>query len=166
MKRVIGRIKKFRLLRTILLLPEADLFDEIKVIVRGLVNMNNSVVYFWININFFWVFTTFQSLNRDRLLKCLIRWLWGFTAWKVSKYRVFSGPYFPAFGLNTERYRAYFASLRIQSKCRKIRTRKTTHLDNFHAVVVCTDISHWRYHQRKSKLPWEQKFRKSSFHIF
>ena len=26
------------------------------------------------------------------------------TAWKVSKYGVFSGPYFPAFGLNTERY--------------------------------------------------------------
>ena len=24
---------------------------------------------------------------------------------EVSKYRVFSGPYFPAFGLNTERYR-------------------------------------------------------------
>ena len=24
------------------------------------------------------------------------------TAWKVSKYGVFSGPYFPAFGLNTE----------------------------------------------------------------
>ena len=27
-----------------------------------------------------------------------------YTAWKVSKYGVFSGPYFPAFGLNTERY--------------------------------------------------------------
>ena len=27
-----------------------------------------------------------------------------FTAWKVSKYGVISGPYFPAFGLNTERY--------------------------------------------------------------
>ena len=26
------------------------------------------------------------------------------TAWKVSKYGIFSGPYFPAFGLNTERY--------------------------------------------------------------
>ena len=26
-----------------------------------------------------------------------------FTAWKVSKYGVISGPYFPAFGLNTER---------------------------------------------------------------
>ena len=27
-----------------------------------------------------------------------------YTVWKVSKYRVFSGLYFPAFGLNTERY--------------------------------------------------------------
>ena len=26
------------------------------------------------------------------------------TVWKVSKYGVISGPYFPAFGLNTERY--------------------------------------------------------------
>ena len=32
------------------------------------------------------------------------------TAWKVSKYGVFSGPYFPTFGLNTKRY---FVSLRI-----------------------------------------------------
>ena len=34
---------------------------------------------------------------------------------------VFSGPYFPAFGLNTERC---CVSLRIQSECGKIRTRK------------------------------------------
>ena len=26
----------------------------------------------------------------------------GCTAWKVSKYRVLSGPYFPVLGLNTE----------------------------------------------------------------
>ena len=39
----------------------------------------------------------------------------------MSKYGVFSGPYFPAFGLNTERYEV---SLRIQSECGKIRTRK------------------------------------------
>ena len=38
------------------------------------------------------------------------------TAWKVSKYGVISGPYFPAFGLNTERYEV---SLHIQSECRK-----------------------------------------------
>ena len=43
------------------------------------------------------------------------------TAWKVSKYRVFSGPYFPVFRLNTE---IYSVNLRIQSECRKIRIRK------------------------------------------
>ena len=43
------------------------------------------------------------------------------TAWKVSKYWVFSGPYFPAFGLNTKRYSV---SLCIQSECGKIRTKK------------------------------------------
>ena len=34
-----------------------------------------------------------------------------YTVWKVSKYGVFSGPYFPTFGLNTERYGV---SLRMQ----------------------------------------------------
>ena len=37
----------------------------------------------------------------------------------MSKYRVFSSRYFPGFGQNTER-----VSLRIQSECEKIRTRK------------------------------------------
>ena len=40
---------------------------------------------------------------------------------KSAQIRIFSGPYFPAFRLNTERY---FVSLRIQSECRKIQTRK------------------------------------------
>ena len=52
-------------------------------------------------------------------------WEFGFDeiiiARKVSKYGVFSGPYFPVFGLNTE---IYSANLRIQSGYRKIRTRK------------------------------------------
>ena len=34
------------------------------------------------------------------------------TAWKVSKYGVISGPYFPLHGLNTE---IYELNLRIQS---------------------------------------------------
>ena len=50
---------------------------------------------------------------------------------KSVRIRSFSGPYFPAFGLNTGRY---VVSLRIQSKCRKIRTRKTPNMDTFHAV--------------------------------
>ena len=42
---------------------------------------------------------------------------------KVSKYEVFSGLYFPVFGLNTE---IYSVKLRIQSKYGKIRTRKNS----------------------------------------
>ena len=45
------------------------------------------------------------------------------TACKVFKYGVFYGPSFSAFGLNTERYSV---SLRIQSECGKIRTRKNS----------------------------------------
>ena len=50
------------------------------------------------------------------------------TAWKMSKYGVFSGPYFLAFGLNTERYSV---SLRIQSEWRKIRARKNSVCGHF-----------------------------------
>ena len=39
-----------------------------------------------------------------------------YTAWKVSKYGVFSGSYFLALGLNTE---IFSVNLRIQSKYRK-----------------------------------------------
>ena len=39
-----------------------------------------------------------------------------------------SGPYFPAFGLNTERYSV---SLRIRSECEKIWTRKNLHIRTF-----------------------------------
>ena len=54
------------------------------------------------------------------------------TAWKVPKYGVFSGPYFPTFGLNTERYEV---SLRIQSKCGKIQTRRNFAFGHFSRSV-------------------------------
>ena len=47
--------------------------------------------------------------------------------------RSFTGPYFPVFGLNTERCSV---SVRIQSESRKIRTRKTPNMDTFHAVFT------------------------------
>ena len=46
----------------------------------------------------------------------------------MSKYGVISGLYFPAFGLNTERYEV---SLRIQSECGKIRTRNNSVFGHF-----------------------------------
>ena len=47
--------------------------------------------------------------------------------------RSFSGPYFPSFVLNMERYGV---SLRIRSKFGKIRTRKAPKADNFQAVLI------------------------------
>ena len=51
---------------------------------------------------------------------------------KIVGIRSFSGPYFPAFGRNTERYSV---SLRIRSECRKIRTRKSPNTGTFDAVI-------------------------------
>ena len=50
---------------------------------------------------------------------------------KVVRIRSYSGPYFPAFGLNTKRYGA---SLCIHTECGKIRTRVTPNTDTFHAM--------------------------------
>ena len=52
---------------------------------------------------------------------------------KSVRIRSYSGPHFPAFGLNTERYSV---SLRIQSECRKTRTRITPNTDTFYAVLM------------------------------
>ena len=50
---------------------------------------------------------------------------------KSVRIRCYSGPYFPAFGLNTERYGV---SLRVQSECGKMRTRITSNTDTFYAM--------------------------------
>ena len=50
----------------------------------------------------------------------------------IHLYSNFSGPYFPAFGLNSERYSV---SLGTQSECLKIQTRKTPNTDTFHALL-------------------------------
>ena len=52
---------------------------------------------------------------------------------KSVRIRSFSGPCFLVFGLTTERYGV---SLRSQSECEKIRTRKSPNADNFHPVVI------------------------------
>ena len=52
--------------------------------------------------------------------------------------RSYSGPYFPAFGLDMERYGV---SLRTQSEYSKIRTRITPNTGTFHAVFVFYQLS-------------------------
>ena len=55
------------------------------------------------------------------------------TAREMTKYGVFSGPYFPVFGINTE---IYEVNLCIQSKYGKIRTRRKPYLNTFYAVCL------------------------------
>ena len=50
---------------------------------------------------------------------------------KTVLIRSYSGPHFPAIGLNTE---IYGVSLRIQSECGKIRTRITPNPNTFYTV--------------------------------
>ena len=52
--------------------------------------------------------------------------------------RSYSGPHFPTFGLNTERYGVY---LRVQSECGKIRTRIAPNTNTFYAVFVLYILS-------------------------
>ena len=94
---------------------------------------------FWDNSGYFW-----KKLQLDVLLgsACAIElcthtqfetinWLLyhtTFTAWKMSKYGVISGPYFPLFGLNT---RFMFVNLRIQSLYRKTRARNNSVFGHF-----------------------------------
>ena len=58
---------------------------------------------------------------------------------KSVRIRSNSGLHFPAFRLNTERYSV---SLRIQSKCGEIRTRKIPNTDTFLAVKIVSTILH------------------------
>ena len=53
---------------------------------------------------------------------------------KSVRIRSYSGPHFPAFGMNTE---SYSVPLRIPSECGEMWTRITPYTDIFHAVHVC-----------------------------
>ena len=65
------------------------------------------------------------------------------TAWKVSKYRVISGSYFPEFGLNTQRYLSVFSP-----HARKYGPQKTPYLDTFHALYEVNQLL-YRSNQRR-----------------
>ena len=61
-------------------------------------------IFFNIFINdlFYWVKNSELHNSADDSTIPVVKLSIQNTAWKVSKYGVFSGPYFPAFGLNTE----------------------------------------------------------------
>ena len=63
----------------------------------------------------------FRFYNSQKLVHCV----------KSVRIQSYSGPYFPAFGLNTKRYSV---SIRIQIECGEIQTRITPNKDSFYAV--------------------------------
>ena len=73
--------------------------------------------------------TWYYNLSLDLFLNC--SYFWKNHCVKSARIRSYSGLHFPAYGLNTERYGI---SLRIQSKCGKIRTRITLNTDISHAI--------------------------------
>ena len=68
---------------------------------------------------------------------------------KHVRIRSYSGPHFPAFGLNTDRYGV---SLRVQSECGKMRTRITPNTDIFHSVARTSSSSTEKQNQIPSQL--------------
>ena len=72
---------------------------------------------------------------------------------KYPNMEFFSGPYFPAFGLNTERYGV---SHRIQSECGKIRTWKNSVFGHF-SRSICFHEGHILSHFVPRLLRWFHK---------
>ena len=64
------------------------------------------------------------------------------TAWKVGKYGFFSSPYFPAFGLNTERQEYLSVFTPNAGKCRP---EETSYLETFQAGVMTYDAENSAY---------------------
>ena len=63
---------------------------------------------------------------------------------KSVRIRSFSGPYFPAFGLNTERYSVLCISP-YSVRMRENTEQKTPNTDTFHAVIISTTTKKGNY---------------------
>ena len=107
---------------------------------------------------FNWVLNMLLILIHEFMVTLLISLLFATLPLRESvRSPIFSVLYFPAFGLNTERYSVY---LRIQSECKKIKTRKTPNTDTFHAVFFIVPCYSWinkLFDQRYCNLKIEQK---------
>ena len=83
----------------------------------------------WIREPFLWQHSNYfknfkDSLKNDPFDKSSTSEYLNTTVWNVSKYVVFSCPYFPTFGLNTGKYGP----------------EKTPFLDTFHAVYIYSNV--------------------------
>ena len=85
-------------------------------------------------VAYLWLFS-FGSIIDFEYVHC-------YSSYSLRKKCLYSEFFFPAFGLNTERYKI---SLCIHSEWGKIWTKKSPNTDTFHAVVITTiNIASWR----------------------
>ena len=102
-----------------------------------------ALVYLLPTLNIFFLVSILHAVLQWHFLLCSSSWCKHIfsTAFRKTHYvksvriRSHSGPYLPAFRLNTERYGV---SLRTQSECGKIRTRITANTDTFYVVRFIT----------------------------
>ena len=94
-------------------------------------------------------------ITTSRLIEC---WILSHCV-KSVRIRSYSGPNFPAFGLNMKRYEV---SLRIQSEYRKMWTRTSPNTDTFYAVFLMRYHS-WQHfkHVFKLNIIWQGKSRRN-----
>ena len=97
------------------------------------------------NVHIFWNYLFSEALSQLGP----IHWEELSTLREKCPYSDFSSPYFPAFGLNTDRYKV---SLCIQSEYGNIRTRKTPNMDIFHAVRTCKENAEKQLHWKISNI--------------
>ena len=97
------------------------------------------------------VFWTEYGNSNSPPLKSARLWnemnLVSFTVWNVSKYGVFSVPYFPAFGLNTEIRSIFPYSVRMRENTEQ---KKVPYLDTFHAVITDKEKSLKSFRQERT----------------
>ena len=74
-----------------------------------------------------------SSLHSFVHSRIILSFIGDFYCVKSVRIRSYSGPHFPTFGLNTERYSV---SLCIQSECEKMRTRTTPNTDTSYVVSI------------------------------
>ena len=121
-------------------------------------------IFAWLFFYHVWCFhfyqskTSFSNMNTTHAIDLIFLgiglFLCTITAWKVSKYGVFSGIYFPVFELNSDIYTA------IQ-EYRKIRTRKNSEFGKFsRSVRRCLRAN------RKKKMAHNSGFAFCAFMLF
>ena len=82
---------------------------------------------------------------------------------KKCPHRSYSGPHFPAFGLNTERCGV---SLHIQSECGKMQSRITPNTDTFPAFGYIFNPVKWRNKNKVKKSSKTRYYQKTLIFAF